>query len=330
MTAVASRRAAPRTVARPAWRAWALRALTLAFFVLVAFVAVRLARTLEWETVKATLAGYRAGTLGLAAALGACSYATYAGIELAARRYAGHHVPRPLTALVGAGSYAFNLNLGAWLGGLGFRFRLYARLGLEPASITRLYLGTLLANWGGYLTLAGVVFLVLGLDLPPSWELSDTGLRGIGAALLAAALGWLALCAFSRKRAWTVRDHAIELPPFRLALLQVALGATNWMLMAAIVWTLLPHGGAAPGYGTVLAVMLVACIAGVATHIPAGLGVLEAVFLTLLAHHVPPSQLAGALLAYRALYFLLPLGVAGLAYAGLEARLRRAGAAAPR
>ena len=63
-----------------------------------------------------------------------------------------------------------------------------------------------------------------------------------------------------------------------------------------------------------LATLLLACIAGVATHIPAGLGVLEAVFIALLGHRVPHAELLGALLAYRAMYFIGPLIVAGIAY----------------
>ena len=50
---------------------------------------------------------------------------------------------------------------------------------------------------------------------------------------------------------------------------------------------------------------------------------LEAVFVTLLSHQVPQAQLLGALLAYRGLYYLLPLGVATLGYLVTEARARR-------
>jgi glycosyltransferase 2 family protein len=64
-------------------------------------------------------------------------------------------------------------------------------------------------------------------------------------------------------------------------------------------------------------------VAGVITHVPAGLGVLEAVFVALLAHQVAEAQLLAALLAYRGLYYLLPLVVATLAYFATELRARR-------
>jgi uncharacterized membrane protein YbhN (UPF0104 family) len=300
-----------------------VRILTGVFFALVAVLLVRQARTIEWVTVGETLRSYRPGTLALAAAIGLTSYAIYAGYELVARHYSGHKLPVPLTAAVGVISYSFNLNLGVWVGGIGFRYRLYSQLGVDTPTTAKLYASTLLTNWTGYLAVAGVVFTLYGLDLPPEWELSDAGLRWIGAVLVVAAAGWLLACWRSRRREWSLRGHAIELPPGRMATAQMALGGVNWMLMAGVIYALLPQVPSAPGYGAVLGTLLLAAIAGVATHIPAGLGVLEAVFLALLGHRVPHAQLLGALLAYRAVYFLAPLAFTGLGYALLESRLRR-------
>jgi uncharacterized membrane protein YbhN (UPF0104 family) len=76
------------------------------------------------------------------------------------------------------------------------------------------------------------------------------------------------------------------------------------------------HGQIA--YPTVLGVLLLAGIAGVITHVPAGLGVLEAVFLTLLAGRMAQGALLGALLAYRVLYYLVPFAAAVVVYFTLE------------
>jgi uncharacterized membrane protein YbhN (UPF0104 family) len=302
-----------------AWRTWAVRIVTGVFFVAVAWLVARQARTIDWDVVGDTLRDYRSATLALATLLVAASYACYAGYELLARHYSGHGLPPRLVAVVGVIAYAFNLNLGAWLGGIGFRYRLYSQLGVSPATTARLYLCTLVTNWSGYLAVAGAAFAFYGLDLPEAWRLSDEGLRWIGGLLMLAAPAWLLFCARARRRRWTVRGHAFELPDARLAAAQMALGALNWMLMGAVMFVLLPDGAR---YGTVLATLLLACIAGVATHIPAGLGVLEAVFLALLGHRIPEAPLLGALLAYRALYYIAPLAVAGLTYALLESRIR--------
>jgi uncharacterized membrane protein YbhN (UPF0104 family) len=105
-----------------------------------------------------------------------------------------------------------------------------------------------------------------------------------------------------------------------MALLQLAMSCANWSLIGGVIWFLLQGQ---VDYVHVLAVLLVAAVAGVVTHVPAGLGVLEAVFVALLAHAVAEAQLLGALLAYRGLYYLLPLVVATVGYLVTEARARR-------
>jgi uncharacterized membrane protein YbhN (UPF0104 family) len=139
-------------------------------------------------------------------------------------------------------------------------------------------------------------------------------------ALLGASVAYLALCTFSRQRSWNVRGHDIELPSLRMALAQQGISCTHWLFMAAVPWVLLQ--GQVP-YTTVLPVMLVAAIAGVLLHIPAGLGVTEAVFIALLSHRVPEHQLLGALLAYRAVYYLVPLVAGALLYLKLEVHTRK-------
>ena len=98
---------------------------------------------------------------------------------------------------------------------------------------------------------------------------------------------------------WRVRGHELRLPSLRLALLQLAMASVNWILIATIIYLLLERQ---LPYSTVLGVYLVAAIAGVITHIPAGLGVLEATFVALLSHQIASSELLAALLAYRARY----------------------------
>ncbi|MEO7937989.1 MAG: UPF0104 family protein, partial [Burkholderiaceae bacterium] len=73
-----------------------------------------------------------------------------------------------------------------------------------------------------------------------------------------------------------------------------------------------------------------AAIAGVVIHVPAGLGVIEAVFVALLVSRMPQSEILAAMLTYRALYYLGPLLLALVGYGIFEWRLRRVPAAAVR
>jgi uncharacterized membrane protein YbhN (UPF0104 family) len=180
---------------------------------------------------------------------------------------------------------------------------------------------SMLTNWLGYLLLAGLAFWWWPISPPPGWKLDNSSLRVLGFALFAIAIAYLLLCAFARRRTWTVRGHELTLPSLRMALLQLLMSSANWMLIAGVVYTLLGQKIAFP---VVLEVLLVAAIAGVITHVPAGLGVLEAVFVALLSHQVPRNELLAALLTYRAIYYLAPLVVATLTYLLVEARAKHA------
>ena len=79
-------------------------------------------------------------------------------------------------------------------------------------------------------------------------------------------------------------------------------------------------------YFFVLGVLLVSSIAGVIVHIPAGIGVLEAVFIALLAgEHTSKGTIIAALLAYRVLYYFIPLLLALICYCCWKARRRSYG-----
>ena len=76
-------------------------------------------------------------------------------------------------------------------------------------------------------------------------------------------------------------------------------------------------------YVQVLAVLLVAAVAGAIAHVPAGLGVLEAVFMALLSHRLPAPTVLAAMVSYRLLFYLLPLGLGTAVFLRLEARRAR-------
>jgi uncharacterized membrane protein YbhN (UPF0104 family) len=314
------RRQAPVSNARRDWRALGKRLLGLGFFILVLGLLVALTRRLDWQELLAALRGYRTSTLLLAAATAFASYALYSGFDLIGRAYTRHHLPLRQVLPVTFVCYAFGLNLGAWIGSIGLRFRLYSQLGLRPSEITKVLTLSLMTNWLGYSGLLGVV-LAFGLIVPPAgWELGIPGLRLLGGGLLVLLLGYLLLCAFSRRRYWTIRGHEIYLPSLGMGLLQVALGASNWALMALVLNILLP---AQLGYPAVLGALLVSAFAGVITHIPAGLGVMEVVFIALLQQQASIGVLLAGLIGYRVVYYLLPLALAGLGYALLEIQAKR-------
>ncbi|MBA1428820.1 UPF0104 family protein [Pseudomonas fluorescens] len=293
--------------------------LTVAFFLLLIVLFTLLARRIDWSEVLQTLSEFKVRTLLIAAALTVCSFIVYACFDLIGRTYIRQPLRWKQILPVGIISYAFNLNLSAWVGGIAMRYRLYSRLGVSTGNIAKILGLSLATNWFGYMAISGVIFSSGLVTMPPGWKVSTTALQGIGALLVLASLGYLVACQFSKKRAWTIRGMEINLPSLRMACLQLLLGALNWSLMAAVIFTLLP---AKLDYPLVLGVLLISAIAGVLTHIPAGLGVLEAVFIGLLQHEVSRGSLLAGLIAYRAIYFICPLLIALVMYLGVEAKAK--------
>jgi uncharacterized membrane protein YbhN (UPF0104 family) len=197
------------------------------------------------------------------------------------------------------------------------RLRLYTRLGLSALTVTRVFIFSIVTNWFGFLVLAGAVFALAPPPVGTDW--SSPALRALGLGLLTLAGGYAAVCLRTRQRRLRLFRHAFRLPRPRLVALQLALSCAHWASTGAVLYFLLQ---AKLDYLSVLGVLLVAAVAGVLTHIPAGLGVLEAVFLTLLSDTVPVHVLLAALLAYRAIYYLVPFFLAVALYGVIEARSR--------
>jgi uncharacterized membrane protein YbhN (UPF0104 family) len=301
------------------WLKWGKRAFTLFFFIAVPVLLFTLMKNLDWNEVMHALESYKATTLALGFVIAAGSYLTYCGFDVLARRYTEHKLSVKQIVPVTFVCYAFNLNLSSWVGGIALRYRLYSRLGLDVPAITRILSLSLITNWLGYMLLAGFVFAGDFVDLPEGWKIGDTTLQLIGFVLLAVCFAYFAACRFSKKRTWTVRKQQLVLPSLNQALRQALLGALNWGLMALLIYVLLPEKAF---YPAVLGILLISSIAGVIAHIPAGLGVLETVFITLMQHQFSKGQLLAALIGYRVIYFLIPLMLALVVYVVLEKRAK--------
>ncbi|KKY80747.1 MULTISPECIES: lysylphosphatidylglycerol synthase domain-containing protein [Leclercia] len=302
------------------WRV-AKKILTGLFFIAVAVLLVIYAQKVDWEDVGKVIRDYNPWILASAFGLVIVSYLIYGCYDLLGRAYCGHKLAKRQVMLVSFICYAFNLTLSTWVGGIGMRYRLYSRLGLPGSTITRIFSLSITTNWLGYILLGGVIFTAGVVQLPDHWYIDQGTLRIIGIVLLAMIAFYLWACAFAKRRHMTIKGQKLVLPSWKFALAQMAISAANWMAMGVIIWMLI---GEDVNYFFVLGVLLVSSIAGVIVHIPAGIGVLEAVFIALLAgEHVSHGKIIAALLAYRVLYYFLPLALATVGYLILEGRAKK-------
>lgn len=298
------------------WRGYARGpgpALTIGLLALGAALLVRHLLQVDWPAMRAVIADMPRSALLSAAVLSAASYATYCGFDMLGKRTTGHALDRRRVVAIGFVSHACSLSLGP--AGAGVRFRLAMRHGLPAHLVAALWLFNVATNWLGFILIAGTAFATRIITLPDTWGLGREALQLLGVALLAVVAAYLLACRFAHHRAWTVRGVNFSLPPARIGTLQCALSTLNWLLIGAVVHVLL-RGRAS--FEDVLGAVMASAVALAIIDVPAGIGVTETVFVALLGSHIAPIELLGALLAYRAIYFLAPLLLASFAYLMLE------------
>src|SRR5262249_23144102 len=118
-----------------------------------------------------------------------------------------------------------------------------------------------------------------------------------------AVAGYVLVCATSPLEVRIGSWH-FAFPSFRLALAQVVLGTINYFCIAACLHQMM-SASAPISYLTVATSYVFANFAVLLTHVPGGWGVMEFVILSI----VPRLDAVGALIAFRAIYYLMPLGL---------------------
>jgi phosphatidylglycerol lysyltransferase len=236
--------------------------------------------------------------------------------------YAGKPVSYLKTSLASFCAYTLAHNLGvAAVSGAAVRYRFYAAWGLTPVEIAKVIAFTSLTFGLGGMALGGAV-LILEPEILPWFRdnLPHWAMQGIGAALLAVVGAYLVLSRVLPH--FTVFGHKIDLPGFRMALMQTTLAVVDVVVTTMIFYVLLPP---AEGLTFVrfLGIYLAAYSAGLAANVPGGLGVFDTVVLLALQPYVPAPQVIGALFLFRLYYYIVPLFIAGALFAGFELSQRR-------
>jgi phosphatidylglycerol lysyltransferase len=259
----------------------------------------------------------------LALGLTAASYLALTGYDTLGVRWIGRPLSYRRTAFAAAVSSAVSNTLGiSLLTGTPLRARLYTRWGFSALDVGRLVLFCYATFWLGFCGLAGAAFLADPISLPSRLRLPIATVRPLGAILLAVVVAYLALAAFVR-RPLTFRNLEVRMPSFPLALGQIGVAALDWTLAGGVLYSLLPAEWHL-SFLHFLVLFLFAQVAGLVSNVPGGLGVFETVLILLLPPDLPRAQLLAALVAWRGVYYLLPLSGAALALGTHELTLRRA------
>ena len=251
----------------------------------------------------------------------ALSYWLLSTYEVLALAYLRRAIPYGRIVFTSFIAYSFGHTLGfSAFTGAAIRFRLYASAGLSAIDVATISAFCSLSLGIGLATVSGV-----SLFLAPSHAASMLRLHHnwsilVGALLLVAVCAY-ALWACLARGTLEIRGWALRAPGPWIGVTQIVLSVLDLSLSCAVLWSLLPGGGHV-GFITFVGVYAAAVIAGIISHVPGGVGVFEAVILFTLPG-VPTDALLGSLLAYRAIYYLVPLVFGTLLFGSKELAAQR-------
>lgn len=271
---------------------------------LAAWVLWRTFQRISFADVLANMRSMPRSTLALAALCSAAAFTTLALYEVVVVRYVKHCIGRARPMVTAFIAFPLGHAVGqAMLSGGALRYRMYTPAGF---SATEVGATVLLANLPYGLAFGLLLDLALVLEattLEPLFRIQARWLLALGGLGLAKDLGY-ALLILLRRKPVKLGGWAVPLPTPAMTALQVVVGLLDIGLVSTVLYLLLPDGTGL-GYLPFLAVYLASVLAGVLSHVPAGLGVLESMLLLMLPG-VPPDELLAAVLMYRVFYEFVP------------------------
>ncbi|KXF79119.1 hypothetical protein ATN84_05140 [Paramesorhizobium deserti] len=281
--------------------------LFIRLFILLAIcvAAYLLYRAISRYSLDEIIGSIQAISLGrLMAAFGfaAASYVCLTGFDALAVRYVGKKLAYRRIALASFVSLSIGHNIGvAALSSGAIRYRFYSRWGLSGGDVAKIILFTGTTVGLGLATLGGIGLFLYPADAKSLTDLSPAAIKMVAAASLTFSALYLVLSAFIRKP-FGYRKWKLELPPFRLAAGQITVGTLNFAFVAACLYQLVA-ASAEMRYLDIVAIYTTANAAAIISHVPGGIGVIEATVI----YFLPGAAAVGAAVAFRVVYFFVPL-----------------------
>ena len=246
------------------------------------------------------------------------SYVILVGYDMQAFLYIKRDLELKKIALTSFISYAFSNSIGhSVVTGGSVRYRLYSSWDISGEDVSKIVAFVTLTFWVGFLSLGAVLFLTEPLSFPDSSLAHLIPPKAIGVVFAGGIAGYFLMLILKRNKNVELFGWRFPVPSFEAGLGQVVLSAFDWIFAAAVLFVLIPDS---PGLGfpLFLAIFLLAQIFALASQVPAGAAVFETLIVLLLSPYQAPARVLGALLVYRCVYCLLPLGIASLLFGARE------------
>ena len=296
--------------------------LSLFFFALALWLLRGELRDFRYKDIVRFFHDLPAQRVVMALAFTALSYLALTCYDALALRYIGKRIAYWKVALASFAGYAFSNTLGMPLfTGTPLRARLYSGWGMTAIDITRVVLFSYITFWLGFIGLSGVAFLLDPIAVPTRLHLPMASARPIGILFLSLIAAFLVM-SFARRRPFTFKGLELTVPRPPMAAAQIVIASLDWTFAATVLYALLPSSWNIT-FLHFLGVFLFAQVAGLLSHVPGGLGVFESMMVLLVPQDLPRGELLAAMVAFRGVYYFLPLLIAAVSLGAHEVVRRR-------
>jgi uncharacterized membrane protein YbhN (UPF0104 family) len=293
---------------------------SLGLFLLAALLLGHTLANVSFASLGGAIAETSGGQVLQAVALTVLSYIALTGYDVVALRHIGVQVCYRIAALASFASYAISFNLGfPVVTSAAVRYWVYARAQISALQVANVTVFAGVTFWLGMTLMIGVG-LVFGATTLARLDHLPAFLHFVLGVVVVAAVAFYCAWAAMERRLIRIRGHVLELPGLAPTLAQLALGVADLCAAAGALYVLLP-AGVDLDFLPFVAVYVFACVLGVISHAPGGLGVFEATMLAALPGASKESVLA-SLLLFRAVYYFLPF-IFALAILGADEGARR-------
>jgi phosphatidylglycerol lysyltransferase len=214
--------------------------------------------------------------------------------------------------MAGVIGFSVSNNAGhAVVSGGAIRYRLYTRWRFQASDIVKM------VTFSGFTYLMGcLALIIIGYILVP-----ESAFEGAPASKLTteivAAVSVVALIiyywasVYYKKPLKINKDVEFCTPSLGMALAQTGIGVADTLFAAMVLYFPL-ISFIDIDFKLFIGVFLIAQVLGVYSQVPGGLGVFEGLFIFILPGNYSIVDILGALIAYRVIYYLFPLVIAGV------------------
>ena len=246
------------------------------------------------------------------------AYLLLSGYDLLALRYIKARISPARVLLSSSLSYGISQTLGfPLLTGNAVRIRFWSAWGLSTEEMARAAASVSATFTVGIITVCGAALLIEPAGTLQLLHLPDVLSRTAGALLLGLTVTYLVWAARRSGTPIRIAGWEFPVPSLRFAAAQVALAILDWFAASLVLYVLLPSGDLV-AFVPFLGVFVLAQTVGVLSHVPGGLGVFETLMVLALKPLIPAQETLVALLAYRAVYYLVPFVAAVVTLLALE------------